>query len=229
MLATCAGGHDYYRELWGRCIVRACYLFNRVQWASGENPYEGLTGKAWVAEKDDHVFGALTMYKLPKEKKVKHAMEPSGDMGIWVGLSDTVDHGHLVMPIAWDPDARRWVIKKTITAVSVKVYDDVFPLRLTTANKRVRALDKFMEKFNPWTPTGGVPSEARVSVGSVADGLAVYDLEAILQRRVKKGAVQYLVKWKGYRDPSWEPAQNVVDNGGSGAVEMFEHGGQRTR
>ena len=229
MLATCAGGHDYYRELWGRCIVRACYLFNRVQWASGDNPYEGLTGKAWVATKDDHVFGALTMYKLPKEKKVKHAMEPSGDMGIWVGLSDTVDHGHLVMPIAWDPDTRRWVIKKTITAVSVKVYDDVFPLRLTTANKRVRALDKFMEKFNPWTPTGGVPSEARVSVGSVADGLAVYDLEAIMQRRVKKGAVQYLVKWKGYRDPSWEPAQNVVDNGGSGAVEMFEQGGQRTR
>lgn len=73
-----------------------------------------------------------------------------------------------------------------------------------------------------------MPSEARVSVGSVADGLAVYDLEAILQRRVKKGAVQYLVKWKGYRDPSWEPAQNVVDNGGSGAVEMFEQGSQRT-
>ena len=39
-----------------------------------------------------------------------------------------------------------------------------------------------------------------------------YDLEKVLDKRVKKGnAVEYLVKWKNYDDPddnTWEPADH---------------------
>merc|ERR1712156_1131106 len=39
-----------------------------------------------------------------------------------------------------------------------------------------------------------------------------YEVEKIIEKRVKKGGVEYLVKWKGWDDPSdntWEPVDNL--------------------
>jgi len=40
----------------------------------------------------------------------------------------------------------------------------------------------------------------------------VYEVEKLLDKRVKKGKTEYLVKWKGYEDESentWEPMDNL--------------------
>jgi len=40
----------------------------------------------------------------------------------------------------------------------------------------------------------------------------VYEVEKLLEKRVKKGKTEYLVKWKGYEDESentWEPVENL--------------------
>ena len=39
-----------------------------------------------------------------------------------------------------------------------------------------------------------------------------YEVEKVLDKRVKKGQVEYLVKWKNYDDPddnTWEPIGNL--------------------
>ena len=39
-----------------------------------------------------------------------------------------------------------------------------------------------------------------------------YEVEKILDKRTRKGAVEYYVKWKGWDDPSdntWEPVGNL--------------------
>ena len=39
-----------------------------------------------------------------------------------------------------------------------------------------------------------------------------YEVEKIIDKRVKKGGVEYFVKWKGWDDPSdntWEPVDNL--------------------
>jgi len=48
----------------------------------------------------------------------------------------------------------------------------------------------------------------------------VYQVEDILKKRVRKGTVQYLLKWKGYgdEDNSWEPIENV----GAELILQFE-------
>jgi hypothetical protein len=43
------------------------------------------------------------------------------------------------------------------------------------------------------------------------DGEAYYIVEEILEERAKGRGKQYLVKWEGYPDPTWEPALHLKD------------------
>jgi hypothetical protein len=43
------------------------------------------------------------------------------------------------------------------------------------------------------------------------DGEAYYMVEEILEERVKGRGKQYLVKWEGYPDLTWEPASYLKD------------------
>lgn len=38
-----------------------------------------------------------------------------------------------------------------------------------------------------------------------------YEVENILKKRVSKGQVQYLVKWYGYNEMTWEPEKNLTN------------------
>ena len=38
-----------------------------------------------------------------------------------------------------------------------------------------------------------------------------YEVEAILRDREHRGQKQYLVKWTGWRTPTWEPASAMAD------------------
>ena len=44
-------------------------------------------------------------------------------------------------------------------------------------------------------------------------GEQVFAVEAITKKRLKKGKIEYLVKWKGYspRYSTWEPEENILD------------------
>lgn len=46
-----------------------------------------------------------------------------------------------------------------------------------------------------------------------AAGDRIFAAEAILKRRVRKGSVEYLVKWKGWamKHSTWEPEENILD------------------
>jgi hypothetical protein len=43
----------------------------------------------------------------------------------------------------------------------------------------------------------------------MANGKDVYEVEHIADSRLVRCQLQYLVKWKGYDEKSWEPAVNV--------------------
>ena len=36
-----------------------------------------------------------------------------------------------------------------------------------------------------------------------------YEVDAILKKRIKKGKVEYFVRWKYYNDTTWEPEENL--------------------
>lgn len=43
------------------------------------------------------------------------------------------------------------------------------------------------------------------------DDSSIYEVEAILNKRLFKGKIQYLIQWKGYglSENSWEPRENI--------------------
>ncbi|XP_076841167.1 chromobox protein homolog 6a [Brachyhypopomus gauderio] len=55
-----------------------------------------------------------------------------------------------------------------------------------------------------------------------AIGDRVFAAEAILKRRVRKGHIEYLVKWKGWalKHSTWEPEENILDGR---LISAFEH------
>ena len=39
----------------------------------------------------------------------------------------------------------------------------------------------------------------------------IYDAEKIIKSRLVKKQRQYLIKWVGYPEPTWEPSRNIMD------------------
>ena len=65
----------------------------------------------------------------------------------------------------------------------------------------------------------GIPEEPPAPVLDL-DGQDRYLVEEILSERVFKGKVQYLVKWIGYNESTWEPRANVLDESGTPIVPL---------
>ncbi|XP_016408642.1 chromobox protein homolog 6-like [Sinocyclocheilus rhinocerous] len=57
-----------------------------------------------------------------------------------------------------------------------------------------------------------------------AAGDRVFAAEAILKRRIRKGRMEYLVKWKGWaiKYSTWEPEENILDERLVAAFEQKE-------
>ena len=54
----------------------------------------------------------------------------------------------------------------------------------------------------------------------IVDEEEEYEVEEILDSRLHRGKLQYLVKWVGYNEPSWQPESDVTGNADE-AIEDF--------
>jgi len=46
----------------------------------------------------------------------------------------------------------------------------------------------------------------------IKKGAQEWEVEDILKSRIHRNSTEYLVQWKGYRDPSWEPERNLTNS-----------------
>ena len=127
-LLACTGGHLYYDQLWDVGLKYSNYILNTNKWADCESPISRLSGTVHYRSKNLHVFGAYCLFHVPKELR-DGKFRPPSEMGIWVGLDSAVHNGHLVVPIEWQHSTQSWLLSGVVTATTVKVYEDVFPLR----------------------------------------------------------------------------------------------------
>ena len=149
MLAACTGGQEYFRELRGVALKRAAYCLNRKQQVEGGSPY----AKAWGREfewgnSSEHVFGAKCVFLLHAHEHEK--FESRGRLGVWVGRN-LKSNQHLVIPIAWDCTERVWMLDKVRSVSTVKVFDNVFPLRAVPLGRVVdwESFNNFVDRIDP--------------------------------------------------------------------------------
>ena len=58
------------------------------------------------------------------------------------------------------------------------------------------------------------PKESRQSPVVDADGHERYIVDAVISHRKYRGKQQYIVKWKGCDDPTWEPEDFLLNEAG---------------
>ena len=72
----------------------------------------------------------------------------------------------------------------------------------------------------PYKKGRGLKSTAQVKLEPISDG--TYLIEGIINKRTnKQNKIQYCVKWVGYKTPTWEPRENLLE-GCPEAIEEFE-------
>lgn len=47
--------------------------------------------------------------------------------------------------------------------------------------------------------------------GAIEEEEGVYEVEKVLEKRFRKGRVEYFVKWKNYDETTWEPVKNLTN------------------
>ena len=129
LLLVATGGHLYYEQLWGPGLVHANDIVNDRPWPDRDSPSAALSGKPSVRTRLEAVFGEYCLYKIAKEQK-SGKWQPNAEMGIWLGYSSDVVNGHRIAPIKWNKDSQCWDIGAVVTASTVRLYPDVFPLRM---------------------------------------------------------------------------------------------------
>jgi len=216
-LHTALGDNDYYDELAGVALRHANHLINVVPWTNDKCPYEALTGRPYVMDNADKVFGSLVLMYVKKELR-RSASTPVATMGIYVGRADEVPGGIMVVPIGYDAEVNRWVLDKPQISVDYKIYEGFFPLRTQPkVAGQARTLDDFMDSYQPWFAHEPLGSDGHLEVPekSVTTGAGVFEVERILDRRKRRKGFEYYVQWKGY-DPdsnTWEPQRHLEDYG----------------
>ncbi|KAH0604569.1 uncharacterized protein H6S33_006946 [Morchella sextelata] len=53
----------------------------------------------------------------------------------------------------------------------------------------------------------------------VVEGEEEFEVQEVLDSRIRHRQLQYLVKWTGYEQPTWEPARNL--NAELGSLQCF--------
>ena len=54
------------------------------------------------------------------------------------------------------------------------------------------------------------------------DGKEEYEVKEILDSRLHQGRIQFLVKWEGYDEPTWEPTTNLTTNAKETIAEFYK-------
>ena len=214
LLLACTGGGLYYEQLWDVALVYANRALNRVKWPDRESPIARLLGGPAPTDKYNHVFGSYCLHHIPKENR-SGAFQPASEMGIWLGSDPHVVGGHWVVPITWDVEQQCWILGEVVTAMTVRVYESVRPLRMQPVKGQYGAqeFDTFVDKvFHPLmsgeeTGSGselapectGVQPEKPEGTG-IESSPDSAEVEKVLDKRTVGDTVQYKIKWKGWNN-----------------------------
>jgi len=159
--------------------------------------------------KNTHARATL-MFAQAQEKQALYANKKRSDVEFEVGDFVYLSSDFVYDPIHTNRPARklvnRWLgpfrIEKRVSRVAYKLF---FPkgdnlkthpvVHIANLKKFVENPERFLERVDLSVPAPLVDSQ----------GETVYEVDDIVNMKMVKSRRLFLIKWKGYDDPSWEP------------------------
>ena len=125
------GGLGYYNALWGPGLRFATESINYNEDTTGRNYHKNLTGKEYSYDIGgrDLSFGQQVFYHLDKAQ-LDEEWTTNGKEAIWVGRSDQISQGHIVVPIEWDPSSKIYKLHPTVHVNRVRFERVIYPLKM---------------------------------------------------------------------------------------------------
>jgi hypothetical protein len=229
-------------SFWTEAMKHFVYVWNRthIGKATGSTPYKSFYKRA-PSIKHLHVFGCNTYCHVPKEQR-STTFSPRMQPGIYLGHDD-VQNCAIVYLLeskkiirSRDVDCRQ----TTFTHASAVFHGDESTLQQMINNG-------FVETIHTVPTQGGNRINASVPVKEAKDSpsadkkvlvtptdspsvdVAVdnseteFEVERLMDKRIKNRRIEYLVKWVGYPDDksTWEPRSSLTD--AQESIDEYEH------
>jgi len=220
---------NYQQDNWSDLLPLAelCYN-NTVHASTEETPFYALHGY--------HPRFSLETPRIAAsnplaQERLKVLQETQEDLKFHIKSAQETQeryyNQHVAAQPTFTPGDRVWLIRKNIRTtrpsdkldakklgpfkILAAVNTRSFRLALPPTMSKVHPVFhvSLLERFQANTIEGRtVPAPPPIEI----DGELEWEVEEILDSRLfRKSHLQYRVQWKGYPDPSWEPADNVSD------------------
>ena len=221
------GGLGYYNALWGPGLKFATDAINYNDDTTGRNYYKMLTNKEYVYDIGgrDLSFGQQVFYHLDKAQ-LDEEWTTNGKEAIWVGRSDQISQGHIVVPIEWDPSSKIYKLHPTVHVNRVRFERVIYPLKMgpvqdnMTDIERETSFDTYIEDFfRPWYKS--VEGDIDCTDYQIDGEDPILEVESIEGHMGKGVRLKYLVKWKGHEVQTYEPWQHLHKYGAKEVIEQY--------
>ena len=170
-------------------------------------------------------FGQQVFYHLDKAQ-LDQEWSTNGREAIWVGRSDQISQGHIVVPIEWDPNTRLYILKPTTHVDKVRFERVIYPLKMGPAQdamsniEREESFNTYIEDFfRPWYRS--VEGDKDCTEYQIEGEDPIMEIEGIEGHMGKGAKLKYLVKWKGHEIKTYEPWQHLHKYGAKEAIEQY--------
>ena len=220
------GGLSYYNALWGPGLKFATCAVNTNDDSSGRNYYRNLTDKEYEYDigGKDLSFGQQVFYHLDKAQRHEE-WGTNGKEAVWVGRSDRITNGHIVVPIEWDPDTKIYKLLPTVHVNNVKYEHIVYPLKMgpvhdsMTDTEREASFDTYVECFfGPWYKVTECNEDYQIEGED-----PIWEVESIEGHIGKSHKLKYLVKWKDHDVKTYEPYKHLFKYGAKEAILEYQN------
>jgi len=228
VLFYATGWLPYYNALWVPGIKFAMDAINKNDDSTGRNYYKNMKGEEYKYDigNSDLAFGQQVFNHISDTQKEDH-WETNGKEAIWVGRSNEIHNGHVVLPIVWDPDTKVYELKPTKHVTHVRWENIRYPLKMGPVNEENDddniegnevKLDVFVEDFfRPWYKATESGEGYQIEVED-----PIWELEAIEGQSGKGKKLKYLVKWKGSDVRTYEPVKHLEKYGASETIAEYK-------
>jgi len=220
------GGLSYYNALWGPGLKFATCAVNNNDDSSGRNYYKNLTGKEYEYDigRRDLSFGQQVFYHLDKAQRHEE-WATNGREAVWVGRSDRITNGHVIVPIEWDPDTKIYKLHPTVHVNNVRYEHIVYPLKMgpvhdsMTDTEREASFESYVEDFfRPWYKVAEGKEDEQIEGED-----PILEVESIEGHMGKGHKLKYLVKWKHHDVQTYEPYKHLFKYGAKESILEYQN------